>query len=147
MSNSHHAVSESMAAVRVKVKLRNPLDEYLVEQGQLDPNMVHVYETEALVDRRTVRSVLPMDVVQHLNLKISRQEVIRYADGRQELVSYSESVKIEVQGRETAVEPMVAGDEVVIGRVALELLDFVMDYENQRLIPNPAHPDYPMFRI
>lgn len=136
-----------MAAVRVKVKLRNPLDEYLVEQGKLDPNMVHVYETEAFVARRTVRSVLPMDVVQHLNLKISRQEVIRYADGRQELVSYSESVKSEVQGRETAVEPMVAGDKVVIGRVALELLDFVMDYENQRLIPNPAHPEYPVFRI
>lgn len=147
MNSFHHARSKTVGAFLVKAKLRNPLDEYLVEQGQLDPLMVHVYEIEALVDRGTVRSLVPMDVVQHLNLRISRQELVKYADSRQELVCYSEAVIIDVQGRETSVEPIVAGNKVVIGRVALELLDFVVDYENQRLIPNPAHPDYPVFRI
>jgi hypothetical protein len=37
--------------------------------------------------------------------------------------------------------------EVLIGQVILEKLDLLVDCKNQRLIPNPAHPDYPVAMI
>lgn len=53
-----------------------------------------------------------------------------------------------VQGRETRGGAVVAQvDEVIIGLIVLETLDFVVEYENKRLIPNPKHPNYPVFRI
>lgn len=54
---------------------------------------------------------------------------------------------IELEGRETTEAALVTGDEVLIGQTVLETLDLLVDCKNQRLIPNPAHPDRPVFRI
>jgi hypothetical protein len=43
--------------------------------------------------------------------------------------------------REKLEDAMMLGDEVLIGQAALKKLDLVMDCVNQRLVPNPAHPD------
>ncbi len=51
------------------------------------------------------------------------------------------------ENRETLDEALVVGNEVLIGQVILEKLDLLVDYKNQRLIPNPAHPDYPVAMI
>ena len=42
---------------------------------------------------------------------------------------------------------LVVGNEVLIGQVILEKLDLLVDCKNQRLIPNPEHPDYPVAMI
>jgi hypothetical protein len=39
------------------------------------------------------------------------------------------------------------GSPVLIGQVPLELLDFVVDPENQRLIGNPAHGGVQMIEM
>lgn len=39
------------------------------------------------------------------------------------------------------------GDEVMLGQVILEKLDFLVDCKNQRLVLNPANPDYPVVMI
>lgn len=36
---------------------------------------------------------------------------------------------------------------VLIGQVVLEKLDLLVDCKNLQLIPNPAHPDYPITYI
>ena len=137
-----------MGAIRVKVKLTNTLDEYFVRQGKLDPSQVHIYETEAKVDRSTVHTILPKDVIQHLDLMIQfQQPVIIWDDGKEQMAYFSESFKVELLGRQTHIGAIVLGDEVVLGRVALELLDLVVDEENRQVIPNPAHPNGPVFRI
>ena len=137
-----------MGAIRVKVKLTNTLDEYFVEQGQLDPSQVHIYETEAKVARSTVHTMLPRDVMQHLDLMIQfQQPVIIWDDGKEQMADFSESFKVELLGRQTHIGAIVLGDEVVLDRVALELLDLVVDEENRQVIPNPAHPNGPVFRI
>jgi predicted aspartyl protease len=56
-------------------------------------------------------------------------------------------VIIEIQGRETTEATLVTGDEVLIGQTVLETLDLLVDCKNQRLIPNPKHPEYPVLRI
>ncbi|MGL5924463.1 clan AA aspartic protease [Chroococcidiopsis sp.] len=141
------AVSEHMGAVRVPVKLTNAVDEILVNRGLLNPNQLRVCETEALVDTGAVRTVVSQAIVQELGLKVRAQQLAKYADGREEMVGLTEPVIIEIMGRETTEAVLVTGDEVLIGQTVLETLDLLVDCKNQRLIPNPAHPDQPVFRI
>jgi clan AA aspartic protease len=108
---------------------------------------VRVYETQALVDAGAVRSVLPVHVVQHLGLAIRGQRVAEYADGRKEAVGVTEPLVIELEGRDTLEEALVLGDEVIIGQTVLEKLDLFVDCVNQRLVPNPAHPDQPVSKV
>ncbi len=146
-NRSNRIVSQDMGEVRVQVKLSNAVDEILVERGLLNPNQLRVWETQALVDTGAVRTVLPMEIVEKLGLKIRSQQIAKYADGRQEPVGLTEPVIIEIEGRETTEATLVSGDEVLIGQTVLETLDLYVDCKNQRLIPNPEHPEYPVFRI
>jgi len=136
-----------MGEVRVRVKLTNAVDEALARRGQLAVHQVRVYEAHALVDTGAVRSVLPIHVVERLGLAIRGQRVAEYADGRREAVSVTEPLVIEIEGRDTLEEALVLGDEVIIGQTVLEKLDLFVDSINQRVVPNPAHPDQPVSKV
>ncbi|MBF2028238.1 MAG: retroviral-like aspartic protease family protein [Oscillatoriales cyanobacterium C42_A2020_001] len=146
-SNLLNSPDKSMGAVHVRVKLTNAIDEGLVRRGLLNPNRLRTYETVALVDTGAVRTVLPEAIAQALNLSLRGQQTARYADGREELVGVTEPVVIEIDGRQTVESALVTGDTVLIGQTVLETLDLLVDCKNQRLIPNPDHPDYPVLRV
>jgi len=133
-----------MGEVRTEAKLTSAFDESLVRRGQLSPERVRIYEANALVDTGAVRTVLPVYVVQQLGLAIIDKQVAEYADGRKDVVGVTEAVDININGRRTLDEALVLGDEVIIGQTVLEKLDLLVDCANQRLVPNPAHPDQPV---
>ncbi|MEG4342175.1 clan AA aspartic protease [Microcoleus sp. A003_D6] len=140
-------LSNNMGAVRVKVKLTNAIDEALVRRGLLNPNLLRVYEAEALIDTGAVRTAIPVEVCEHLGLIIRSQEIAKYADGRQETVGLTEPMIIEIEGRETIEAAMVLGDMVLIGQTVLETLDLLVDCKNQRVVPNPENPERPVLRV
>ncbi|MEG4418718.1 clan AA aspartic protease [Microcoleus sp. LAD1_D5] len=139
--------SKNMGAVRVKVKLTNAIDEELVKRGVLNPNLLRVYEAEALIDTGAIRTAIPVEVCEHLGLRIRSQEIAKYADGRQETVGLTGAIIIEIEGRETIEAARVLGDMVLIGQTVLETLDLLVNCKNQRLIPNPENPDRPVLRV
>lgn len=140
-------VSKNKVAVRVKVKLTNAIDEGLVSRGLLNPNLLRVYEAEALIDTGAVRTAIPLEVCEHLGLRIRSQEIAKYADGRQETVGLTGPILIEMAGRETIEAAMVLGDMVLIGQTVLETLDLLVDCKNQRVVPNPENPERPVLRV
>ena len=140
-------ISKNLDAVRVKVKLTNAIDEGLVNRGLLNPNLLRVYEAEALIDTGAVRTAIPVEVCEHLGLRIRSQEIAKYADGRQETVGLTGPILIELEGRETIEAAMVLGDMVLIGQTVLETLDLLVDCKNQRLVPNPENPERPVLRV
>jgi clan AA aspartic protease len=140
-------ISKNMGAVRVKVKLTNAIDEELVKRGLLNPNLLRACEAEALIDTCAVRTALPAHVVQHLGLRIRSHQIVKYADGRQEKVGVTGPVIVQLEGRETIEAVMVLGDTILIGQTVLETLDLLVDCKNQRLIPNPEHPEKPVLRV
>ncbi len=139
--------SDRMGEVRVKVRLANAIDQALVRRGLLIPEQVRTYEAEGLVDTGAVRCVLPTHVVQRLGLEITGKRVAEYADGRLEAVGLTEPFNLQVADRDELETAMVLGDEVLIGQTALEKLDLFVDCVNQRLAPNPAHPDQPVSKV
>ncbi|PYM13137.1 MAG: clan AA aspartic protease [Candidatus Rokuibacteriota bacterium] len=136
-----------MGEVRVTVRLTNRLDEVLVRRGLLTPEEVRTCEVVALVDTGAVRTVLPPDVAARLGLGTFGHEVVEYADGRRERVTLTDPVAVELEGRNTAEEALVLGDEVLIGQTILEKLDLFVDCQGRRVIPNPAHPDHAVTKI
>ena len=138
---------EAMGEVRVTVTLTNSFDEMLVRRGQLTQDQVHVYQADALVDTGAVRTIVPLHILQALQLEVSRQEVAEYTDGRQEIVGLSEPIRIGIMGRDTVDEALVLGDEVLIGQTVLEKMDILVDCAGRKLVPNPAHPDQPVSKV
>ena len=133
-----------MGAVRAQVKLTNSVDEELVNRGLLAPGLLRECETQGLADTGAVSLVIPAEIVEQLGLRIRDRRIAQYANGSEEMVGVTGPVSIECQGRKTVDEALVVGNEVLIGQVILEKLDLLVDCKNQRLIPNPANPDYPV---
>lgn len=136
-----------MGEVRVKVKIINAGDEALARRGQLGNAAVRTYETDALVDTGAVPSILPVEIVQKLGLEILRQERATYANNSSENVDVTEPVSFEIMGRRVTEEALVLGDEVLIGQIALERTDLLVDCANRTVIRNPAHPDQAVIKV
>ena len=125
----------------------NAVDEALVRRGLLAQDQVRSYTATALIDTGAVSSVLPLDIVTQLGLALVRKARAEYANGSKEIVDVTEVVGIDINGRRTTEETLVLGTEVLIGQTALERLDLHVDCANNRLIPNPEHPDQPVVKI
>jgi clan AA aspartic protease len=136
-----------MGEIRAKVRLINAVDEALARRGQLAADRVRSYQADAMIDTGAVRTIIPVHVMQQLGLEARGQRVAEYADGRKESVNVTEPVVVEMLGRDTLEEALVLGDEVLVGQTVLEKLDLLADCANQRVFPNPAHPDQPVTKV
>src|SRR5438445_5919598 len=137
----------SMGEVRSRVKLTNAGDEVLVRRGLLSKDQVRGYETDALVDTGSISPVLPSFVAQQLGLQIVGKRNAQLADASVITTDVTESVGIDVRGRRVDLQALITGNEVIIGQTVLEMIDMQVDCMNQRLIPNPAHPDQPIIKL
>ena len=136
-----------MGQVKIEITIRNARDVVMARLGHLPPEQVHTYTTQGLIDTGATRSVLPPFVAERLGLiRLSRTEA-RYANGLLEEVDVTEPFLVEILGREASDDAMVLGEDVLLGVTILEKLDLLVDCMRQRLIPNPAHPDQPVFRV
>jgi len=146
-ANDSQKGNTPLGEVRVRVTLTNAGDEVMVRRGLLTADKIRSYEANALVDTGAVRSVLPIQVVQHLGLAMVRKTRATYANDVTEDVHITEMVGFELVNRRTTEEALVLGSEVLIGQTVLESLDLQVDCTNRRVIPNPAHPDQPVIKI
>jgi clan AA aspartic protease len=133
--------------VRVEAKLTNAADEALARRGGLAAELVRTYRADAMVDTGSVRLIIPRHVADRLGLLTRGSRRVALADGRRESVDVTEALIIDIDGRDTAEEALVLGDEVLIGQTVLEKLDLFVDCAGQRLVPNPANPDQPITKL
>ena len=138
---------DSMGAVYSNIKLTNAIDEGMVSRGVLAPKHLRQHEEKALVDTGAVHLVISEQIAQKLGLRILDRQGVEFADGRKETVGVTEAIVVECEGRRTIEDALVVGNGVLIGQVVLEKLDLWVDCREQKLIPNPAHPDYPVSYI
>lgn len=136
-----------MGEIRVKVLLTNAADDSLFREKKLAKKKVRTYEADAVVDTGAVRTIIPPHVLNLLGVGTRGKRVAGYADGRTESVHVSGPVIVDIMGRDTVEDALVLGDEVLIGQTVLEKLDLLADCTNQRVVPNPAHPDQPVSKV
>ena len=136
-----------MGQIHIRVILTNHREAVMARLGQLEASRVHRYETEALIDTGAVRSAIPAAVADRLGLFRLRRTDAKYADGRVEEVDITEAMTVEILGRETEINPMVLGEQLLLGVMVLEGLDLMVDCLRQRLVPYQGTEDQPVFRI
>jgi len=96
-----------------------------------------------LVSTRQLQSF----VVQQLGLAIVGKRNAVLGEASVIIADVTESIGIDVDGRRVDLQALVTGDEVIIGQTVLEMIDMLPDCMNQRLVPNPAHPDQPIIKL
>ncbi|MGH8475688.1 MAG: clan AA aspartic protease [Methylococcales bacterium] len=75
--------------------------------------------------------------------EVSRQ-VVTLADGHQRKVPKIAPIEIAFENRSYVTEALVLGDECLMGVLPIEAMDLWVDPRGQRLVVNPAHPNYPV---
>ena len=130
-----------MGKVLVAAKVENLEDLFNAEKGLLAADQVRRVEvTDALVDTGATGLLMPKRLIAQLGLRQFRTRQARGVGGSVELPMYS-AVRLTIQGRDCTLDVGELADDypVLIGQVPLELLDWVVDLQGQRLVGNPAH--------
>jgi predicted aspartyl protease len=133
--------TESMGITRVTALIENYDDLKSAEKGLISDTDVHRIEVpDARVDTGATFVSMPLRLIDQLGLKRIKTVEAKTAAG---LVSFGifEPIKLTIQGRDCEVRVAEVADScpVLIGYIPLELLDFIVDPKNQRLIGNPDH--------
>ena len=127
-----------MGEVRVQCVIANPLD----------PGLPPV-EIDALVDTGAVMPLLGRDIVDKLQVPVTRRAVVTLADDRSQEMDVAGPISIEIGDRKSYFECLVGPVlvEPLIGQVVLEVLDLVVDTARHRLSPSPESPAYPSYKL
>jgi len=131
----------TVGKVIVSAKIENLGDLEDVFKGRISPDQVRCLELDdVLVDTGATTVSLPTRLIDQLGLRLLGKRQARTATGIATFGYYS-PVRLTVQGRDCVVEvgELADGCPAVIGVIPLEILDFVVDPKNNRLIGNPAH--------
>lgn len=139
----------TMGKVIVKAKVQNLDDLYEVKKGQRAAADVRTVEMDnALVDTGATMLLLPSRYIAALGLELVRTREALTAAGMIPLKIY-EVVRLTVDGREASVEVAEVPDSnpPLIGQIPLEILDFLVDPQGQRLVGNPAHGGQQMIEV
>jgi hypothetical protein len=129
-----------MGKVTVRFKATN-YDELAAMTSGLSTRRARMVEAEGLVDSGAMRLYLQRGVIAKLGLRpVSRIKCPTMSD-RAEVRRVFSPVKLAIQRRSGTFEVVEPPDTLpnVIGQIPLEHMDWVVDLESRRLIPNPEH--------
>ncbi len=103
-------------------------------------------EFRALVDTGATFMCVTEEIAHQLGFDTTEvsTQFVRTADGRQLKVPKIAPVEIAFENRTYVTEALVLGDEPLMGVLPLEAMDLIVDLTKQRIVVNPAHPNYPV---
>ena len=126
-----------MGRFAVEIELANNRDWLKAEDGELPQDKVRRVRIRGVVDTGASRLVIPKTVAEQLGLKVTGKVGVRYADGRRAVRSVVDNVHLSLLGRSSVFKATVEPkrDSVLIGAIVLEDLDFLVDPQQERLLP------------
>jgi predicted aspartyl protease len=135
--------TQTMGRVIVKAKMQNLGDLYDVSKGQLTPDKVRTVEVDdALVDTGATSLSMPKRLIEQLGLRPYKTRRAMTAAGPVELRIY-DAVRLYLRDRDCVTDVTEVAEDcpVLIGQLALEALDLVIDPKNECVTFNPRHGD------
>ena len=133
-----------MGKVLIKIKLTNQAD-LVLQDLKLLKGKPRAVEVEALVDTGATRLYLKPSVIRALGLKQVDHIQSRTTNGIRKRGVF-QPARLEIQGRHGNFDVVDLDEDVpnLVGQIPLEYLDFVVDPQGRKLIPNPEHGDKQM---
>jgi clan AA aspartic protease len=101
-------------------------------------------DAEALVDTGALHLCIPEHIALQLQLRTVEPREVILADGKPHQVPYVSPVRIELLGRHSVCGALVLGSEVLLGALAMEDMDLVIEPARRKVSVNPRAPNIPM---
>ena len=98
----------------------------------------------ALVDTGALHLCIPEHIALQLQLEPLETREVILADGQPKQVSYVAPVCIELLGRHCVTGALVFGDQVLLGAIPMEDMDFIIEPSRMKVSVNPRAPNIPM---
>lgn len=129
-----------MGKTIVKIKVANLVDERMAQQGIIPPDQVRSIETEALVDTGATFLCLRKSLIDALQLTPVRQKMAKPSNGLVTRTIYS-TATVYLGDRFAHVDVSEIGEDCpnLLGQIPLQIMDWVVDTKNEKLIGNPEH--------
>jgi clan AA aspartic protease len=96
---------------------------------------------KALVDSAAYLTCIPEELRAELRLDEAERRPVQLADGSVTTVPYVGPILLRFENRQSFGGALVMGNEVLIGTIAMEDMDVLIEPRAQKLIVNPEHPD------
>ena len=128
-----------MGRVQVELTVESVEDLWAVRKGELTPDRVRkVVIPDALVDTGASTIALPTSVIRQLGLKKVKKRPVRVATGTG-TVSIYDVGQFTIMGRDGKLEVIEVpdGNPALVGQLPLEMLCFVVDIKNHKLVGDP----------
>lgn len=128
------------------IELISADDLALNRRGFLPEEGIKRIRVSALVDSGAYMLVVNEDIKQQLGLPVLEELTVRLADESEVRAEIVGPVEIRFENRATTVRAVMlpGSTEPLLGAIAMEGMDVVVDPERQRLTVNPESPDIPM---
>lgn len=124
------------------VELINGDDYRDYERGRINQNQIRSKSVSMVADTGAVSVSLPQKLIDEIGLPKIGEVTIKLADGSKQIRDRFGFLLIRIADRHDVFSCIAKPDNapLLLGQVVFELLDFVVDCKNQRLIPNPDSP-------
>src|SRR4030067_997543 len=119
-----------LGLVNAMITLRNP------RMPELSP-----VEIDALADTGAVHLCIPEHVRIQLKLEEIDKKDVTLADGTEKLVPYVGPIEIRFKNRIGFAGALVMGDQPLLGVIAMEDMDLVINPKNRTLDVDPSSPN------
>ncbi len=128
------------------IELISTDDLALNRRGFLSEEGIKRVRVSALVDSGAYMLVINEDIKQQLDLPVLEELTVRLADESEVRAEIVGPVEIRFENRATTVRAVMlpGSTEPLLGAIAMEGMDVVVDPKRQRLMVNPESPDIPM---
>jgi len=127
--------------ILLDVKLINITDIENAAQGIIKPEQIRSIEVKGLLDTGSHLLVIPNWIVEKLGLRKIDEISVQYADRRVDRLPVYSPVRVEINKRDTVVEPVVGNsDKVLICNRIIEAMDFMIDSVTGEV--KPRHPEF-----
>ena len=136
-----NATEQNKGRVQVEIRVESVKDLEELFDGKIEPAEVRTAVLDdALVDTGASLLSLPISVIRQLGLTRLKSRNVVTAAGRMDVGLYS-PVRLTIQGRDCMLQVVEVPDGVppLVGQLALEQLDFVVDMQQHKLVGNPRH--------
>jgi predicted aspartyl protease len=130
-----------LGRVLTEVTIYNLGDLYEVERGRMSADQVRqIAIPDALVDTGATTLCLTPSLIRKLGL-VKRGEKRTITAAGPAMVNLYGAVRLEIMGRDATCDPIEVpeGNPILVGQIPLEMMDWVVDMRDHRLIGNPAH--------
>jgi clan AA aspartic protease len=127
-----------MGEVRTRCLIGNPLN-----------LSVKPLEVDALVDTGAVMPLLGKDIIDKLEVQVTRRAVVTLANDTSQEMDVAGPISIEIGERKSFFECLVGPllVEPLMGQVVLEVLDLIVDPAKHTLSPRPESPAFPSYKL